>query len=98
MTPYQQWFEINVGSQSLVVNFVGTERQFAFLEFSLVYNKSDQHKTIYDSYNVEVATQKKKSLKIRNASSAYGLEMKSNMTLMMQRIILAVRKICRFCL
>ena len=98
MTPYKQWFEINVGSQSLVVNFVGTERQFAVLEFSLVYNRSDQHKTIFDSYNVEVATQKMKSLKIRNTSSTYGLEMKSNMTLMMQRIILAVRTICRFCL
>ena len=58
MTPYKQWFEINVGSQSLVVNFVGTERQFAVLEFSLVYNKSDQHKTIFDSYNVEVVPKK----------------------------------------
>ena len=73
MTPYQQSFKINVGSQSLVVTFVGAIGQFAFLELSLVYDKSDQHKTIYDRYNVEVATQKVKSLKIGNASSAYAL-------------------------
>ena len=58
MAPYQQSFEINVGSQNLVVNFVGANGQFAFLELSLFYDKNDQHKTIYDSYNVEVATQK----------------------------------------
>ena len=63
MTPYQQSFEINLGSQSLLVNFVGANKKFAFLELSLVYNKSDQHKTINDSYNVEVATQKINSLK-----------------------------------
>ena len=73
MTPYQQPFEINVGSQSLVVNFVGANRQFEFPELSLVYDKSDQHKTVNDSYNVEVATQKIKSLKLGNASSTYPL-------------------------
>ena len=72
-TPYQQSFEINVGSQSLVVNFVGANRQFAFLKSSIVYNKSDPHKTIYDNYNVEVATQKIKSLRIGNLSSTYAL-------------------------
>ena len=73
MTPYQQSFEINVGLQSLVVDFVGANRQFAFLELSLVYDKNDQHKIIYDSCNVEVATLKMKSLKIGNASSTYML-------------------------
>ena len=71
--PYMQSFDINVGLQSLVVNFVGANRQFTFLELSLVYDKSDQHKTIYDSYNLEVATQKIQSLKIENASSTYAL-------------------------
>ena len=33
--PYQQSFETNVGLQSLVANFVGGNRQFAFLELSL---------------------------------------------------------------
>ena len=73
MTPYQQSFAINVGQQSFAVNFVGANRQFVFLELSLVYDKSDQHKTIDDSHNVEVATQKIKSLKIGKASSTYAL-------------------------
>ena len=53
MTPYQQSFEINTAMQSVNVNFIGSNRQFSFLEISLVYNKSDQHNTIYDSYDVE---------------------------------------------
>ena len=36
MTPYQWSFEINVRSQSLVVNFVGANRKLAFLKLSLV--------------------------------------------------------------
>ena len=58
MTPYQQPFEISAGTQSINVGFIGANKQFAFLEISLVYDKSDQHKTIYNSYNVEVAGQR----------------------------------------
>ena len=72
MAPYQQSFEINV-SQSLVLNFVGANRQFAFLELWLVYGKKDQRKTIYGSYNAEVAIQKIKLLKVGIASSTYAL-------------------------
>ena len=54
MMPYHQSFEINTGTQSINVNFVDTNRQCSFLEVSLVYNKSDQHKIIYDSYNVKI--------------------------------------------
>ena len=35
MIAYQQSFETNVRLQSLVANFVGGSRQFAFLELSL---------------------------------------------------------------
>ena len=73
VTSYQQSFEINIGFQNLFVNFVGANRQFALLELSLVYDKNDQHKTIYNSYNAEVATKKIKSLKIGNSSSTYAL-------------------------
>ena len=69
MTPYPQSFGINIGSQSLVVNFVGANRQFAFLELSLVSDKSDPQITIYDSYNLEIFNQIIKSLKIGNVSS-----------------------------
>ena len=71
MTPYQQSFEINTGTQNINENFVSTNRQFAFLEVSLVYDKSDQHKTIYGSYNVEIAAAKLQSLKIENTSTTY---------------------------
>ena len=69
MTPYPQSFEIKIGSQSLVVNFVGASRQFAFLELSLVSDKSDPHITIYDSYNLEISHQIIKSLKKWHLSS-----------------------------
>ena len=71
MTPYQQSFEINTGTQNINENFVSTNRQFALLEVSLVYDKSDQHKTIYGSYNVEIAAAKLQSLKIENTSTTY---------------------------
>ena len=52
MTPYEWSFEINTGTQSVNVNFIGSNRQFSFLEISFVYDKSDQHQTIFDSYDV----------------------------------------------
>ena len=54
-SPYQRSFEINTGTQSLKVNFRGLNKQIEWLEISLVSDKSDQHQTVYDSYNVELA-------------------------------------------
>ena len=73
MTPYQQAFEIKTCTQSINVNFVGANRQFAFLEVYLVYDKNDQHKTIYGSCNVEIVATKIQSLKTENALTTYGL-------------------------
>ena len=53
LSPYQQGFEINVGTQSLKVNFRELNKQIEWLEISLVFDKSDQHQTVYNSYNVE---------------------------------------------
>ena len=39
-SPYQQSFEINVGTQSINVGFIGVNRQFAWLEISLLYDKT----------------------------------------------------------
>ena len=50
-SPYQQSFQVNVGTQTLNVNFQGANRQFTWIEISLIYDQSDQHQTIYDSYN-----------------------------------------------
>lgn len=38
------------------VNFIFvSNRQFSFLEISLVYDKSDQHPTIFGNYSIEIA-------------------------------------------
>ena len=54
--PIQKTYEINIAQDSLNIDFLGSNRQFDWLELSLVYDKSDKHTTIYDSYNVEMAS------------------------------------------
>ena len=49
-SPYQQLFEVKKGIQSLTVTFKGTQREFEWIEISLVYDNSYQHLTICDSY------------------------------------------------
>lgn len=39
---------------------------------SLVYDKNDQHNTIFDSYNIKLASTKIKSLKLKNALNSYS--------------------------
>ena len=68
-SPYQQSFELNTGAQSLKINFQGTYRQSDWLEVSLVYDKSNQHQTVYDSYDLELASRFVQMLTIENASS-----------------------------
>ena len=41
--PCQQLFETNKGTKSLTVTFKGAQRQFEWLEISLIYDKSYQH-------------------------------------------------------
>ena len=50
-TPYQNSFRLVTGTRSRVVNFTAANKQFSFLAISLVYDRSDQHGSIYDSYN-----------------------------------------------
>ena len=64
---------MNVGTQTINVNFQGANRQFAWLEISLIYDKSDQHQTIYDSYGAELAATQVQSLTLENDSSTYIL-------------------------
>ena len=71
--PYQQLFEINRGTQSLTVTFKGVQRQFEWLEISLIYDKSYQHLTIYDSYGLELAAKMIESIKFENTTSTYSL-------------------------
>ena len=48
-TPHQKNYKINSGASSDKIEFTGTNRLFDYLDISLVYDKSDAHKTIYDS-------------------------------------------------
>ena len=50
-TPIQKTYEIKQGSDLLNVEFLGANRQFDWIEISIVPDKSDKHTTIYDSYN-----------------------------------------------
>ena len=71
-TPYQKSYKLIAGSQSRTVTFNNAYKQFSFLEISLVFDRSDQHKSIYDSYNAEVASTAIKTIKLANASNTYS--------------------------
>ena len=71
--PYQRTFEVAVGAQSISVDFQGASRDINWLESSLIYDKSYSHKSVYDSYGVELAAQQIESVKFDNASKAYSL-------------------------
>ena len=51
-TPIQKIYEINKGHNSLNIDFLGANRQFDWIEISIVHSKSDKHTSTYDSYNV----------------------------------------------
>ena len=55
------------------IDFLGANRQFDWLEISLVYDKSDKHTIIYESYNHELAAKRIKSLKLSNFTEIYSL-------------------------
>ena len=71
-TPYQKSYELIASAQSRTINFNNALKQFSFLEISLVYDRSDKHLSIYDSYNAEVASTQIKSIKLQNASNTYS--------------------------
>ena len=65
-TPIQKTYEIQKGSDSLNVEYLGANRQFDWVEISIVPEKSDKHTTIYGNCNREMAAQLIKSLKLSN--------------------------------
>ena len=71
--PIHKTYEINVGQDSIDIDFLGADRQFGWIEISLVYDKSDKHTTIYDSYNHELAAKKIKLVKLSNFTEIYSL-------------------------
>ena len=70
-TPYQKTYELQAGSQNFTVDFQGANRQFDWIEISLVYDKIDKHLTAYDSYNAECASKFIKSLEFANTGDQY---------------------------
>ena len=80
-TPMKKTYEINVGQDTLDIDFLSANRQFDWLELSLVYDESDKHNTVYYSYNVEMASRIIKSLKLTNFTEIYSLNNEKNMTL-----------------
>lgn len=72
-TPYQKNYEKQIGSQEFTVDFKESDRQFDWLEVSLVYDKSDKHLIIYDSHNGECVVQKIESVELANISKAYSV-------------------------
>ena len=71
-TPYQKFYELQTGSQDFTVDFQGANRQFDWIEISLVYDKSDKHLTAHDSYNAECASKFIKSLEFANISDQHS--------------------------
>ena len=71
--PIQKTHEISIGSDSINADFLGSNRQFDWIEIFLVFDKSNKHTTIYDSYNVELAAKYIKSVKLSNFSEIYSL-------------------------
>ena len=70
---YQQLFEINTGTQTYTLTFKGAQRQFDWLEISIIYDKSSQRRTIYDSYDLELASKIIQTIKFENTSTTYSL-------------------------
>ena len=67
--PYQQSFELTQAHSPIKINFQGANRQFDWLEILLVYDKSNHYQTVYDGYNLELASKFVQILTIENASS-----------------------------
>ena len=71
-TPCQKSYEVNVGTQSHVIEFKGLNKKFSFLEISLIYDKSEQHNSVYDSYNAELAATYIGSVQLENLNNKYS--------------------------
>ena len=72
-TPTQKTYKISTGSDSINIDFLGSNRQFGWLEISIVFDESDKHTTIYNSYNVGLAAKYIQSTKLINFTEIYSL-------------------------
>ena len=89
-TPIEKTYEIDAGSNSINVDFLGSNRQFNWLEISLVFDKSNKYVTLYDSCNVELASKYIKLVKLSNFTKIFSLtnEKKYSMDNLTQKYLL----------
>ena len=59
--------------QSYTVGIDAAKRQFDWLKISLVYDKSNQHNFMYDSYNDELAAVVLGKVKVKYIPNAYSI-------------------------
>ena len=71
-TSYQKTYRLHAGSQEFTVDFKACQRQFDWLEISLLCDKSNKQLTIYESYNAEDAARMIKKIELSNISDAYS--------------------------
>ena len=72
-TLIQKTYEINTGHDALNIDFLGANRQFDWIELSIVYDKSDKHTSVYDIYDAEFAAKTVKSIKLSNFTETFSL-------------------------
>ena len=61
------------GAQSHNTSFEAANRQFDWLEIYLVYDKNDQHNSIYDSYNAELAAKVLEKINVESITNTYSV-------------------------
>ena len=49
---------------------MGANKQFWFISISLVYDESDQHRNVYNSYNVDLASKSIKTILLENTNNS----------------------------
>ena len=65
-------YKLCVGSKSYTTDFVTANRQFDWLEISLVYKKREHKALIYGNYNVKLIVKKLGKVKIGNFTNTYS--------------------------
>ena len=92
--------EINIGTDSINIDFLASNRQFDWIELSLIYDESDKHTIIYNSYNVELAAKTMKSVKLSNYTEIYSLtnEKKYDINNLTQRYLLCKQFVAWSCI
>ena len=66
-------FELTSGVRFYTINFDPANRLLDWLEISLVFDKSDQHTRIFDSYNTELTSKIIGKVKVENITNTYSV-------------------------